>query len=46
MLSNSLKLSDTTKTDFFELKFFQIDQRILQSYCVVDLSSVSDPLTC
>ena len=28
MLTNSLKISDTTKTAFFELKFFQSDQTI------------------
>ena len=27
-LSNSLKNSDTTKTEFFELKIFQSDQKI------------------
>ena len=46
MLSNNLKISHTTKKEFFELKFFQIDERIWQSYCRVDLSSVSDTLTC
>ena len=28
MLTNSLKISETTKTQFFELIFFQSDQRI------------------
>ena len=28
MLKNSLKVSDTTKTEFFELIFFLIDQKI------------------
>ena len=45
MLTNSLKISDATKTEFFELKFFQSDQKISQSNCGGDLSSASDPLT-
>ena len=44
MLTNSLKISDTTKTEFFELIFFQSDQKIWQKYCRADLSSDSDPL--
>ena len=28
MLPNSLKISDTTKKELFELKFSQIDQKI------------------
>ena len=43
---NSLKISDTTKAELFELKFFQSDQNIWQSYCRVDFSSVSGILTC
>ena len=27
MLTNSLKISDTTKTDFFELNFFEWHQK-------------------
>ena len=46
MLTNSLKISDTTKTEFLELIFFHTDQKLRQSYCHADLSSVSDPLTC
>ena len=34
MLTNSLKNLDTTKRKFLELKFFQIDQKILQNYAV------------
>ena len=45
-LSNSLKTSDTTKIEFFELKFFQIDKKIWQNYCREDFSSVSEHLTC
>ena len=45
MLTNSLKISDATKTEFFELKFFQSDQKISQNNYGGDLSSVSDPLT-
>ena len=44
MLTNSLKISDTTKREFFELMFFQSDQKIWQKYCRADLSSDSDPL--
>ena len=46
MLTNSLKISDTTKTEFFELVFFQSDQKIWENYRQADLSCVSDPLTC
>ena len=46
MLRNSLKISGTTKTEFFELKFFQIDKKIWQNCCLEDFSSVSDHLTC
>ena len=45
MLTNSLKISQTTKNDIFELIFFQRDQKIWQKYCRADLCSVSDPLT-
>ena len=33
MLTNSLKISVTTKTEFIELKFFHSDQKICQNYC-------------
>ena len=46
MLTNSLKISDTTKTEFSELTFFENDQEISQKYSRVDLSSVSNRLTC
>ena len=46
MLTNSLKISDTTKTEFIELKFFQSDQKTRQNYCRADFNSVLDPLTC
>ena len=46
MLTNSLQISDTTKTKFFERKLFQSDQKLLQNYCRLDLDSVLDPLTC
>ena len=45
MLSNSFKISHTTKTKFFELKLFQTDQKIRQNCCRVDLESVLDPFT-
>ena len=37
--------SDTTKTEFSELIFFQSDQKISQKYCREELSSVLEPLT-
>ena len=46
VLTNSLKILDTTKKEFFELIFFLNDQKIWQSFCQADLSSVWDPLTC
>ena len=36
MLSKSLKISDTTKKEFLELKLFQSDQKIWQNYCLLD----------
>ena len=42
----SLKTSDTAKTEFSELEFFQIDKKIWQNYCREYFSSVSDHLTC
>ena len=33
MLSNSLIISDTSKTEYFELKFFHIEKKIWQNYC-------------
>ena len=46
MLTNSLKISDTTKREFFELIIFQSNEKIRQKYCRADLWSVSDTLTC
>ena len=46
MLINSLKISDTTKTEFLELIFFQSYQSISENYSRADLSRVSDLLTC
>ena len=46
MLRNSLKISDTTKKKIFKVNFFQIDQRIWQSYCCEDFSIVLETLTC
>ena len=46
VLKNSLKISDTTITELFELIFSLNAQKILVKYCREDLSSVSDPLTC
>ena len=45
MLTNSLKISDTTKTEFLELISFQSDQKVWQKYRHADLSSLSEPLT-
>ena len=46
MLTNNLKISDKTKTQFFDLISFQSDQIIWQKYFSADLNSVYDPLTC
>ena len=45
MLTNNLKISDTTKTECFGPISFQSDQKIWQKYWRADLSSVSDRLT-
>ena len=45
MLTNSLKISDTTKTEFFQWNFYQSDQKIWLKYWRADLSSVLEPLT-
>ena len=45
MLTNSLKISDTSKKEFFEVIFFLSDQKIWQIYCFADLSSLADHLT-
>ena len=46
LLTNSLKISVTTKTEFFKLIFFQGAQKMAQKDCRADLCSVLDPLTC
>ena len=46
MLTNSLKISDTTKAEFAEVIPFQSDEKLWQKYCRADLSSLSNPLTC
>ena len=46
MLTNSLKILDTTKKDIFELKFSHSDRNVRQNYCHADLRSDKDPLTC
>ena len=43
MLTNSLKISDTTKTELFKVILFVNHQRIREKYYRVDLSSVSGP---
>ena len=45
MLTNSLKISDTTKTEFLQLISCQSDKNIWQKYCRADLKSLSDHLT-
>ena len=46
MLTNSLQILHTTKTDILEVIHFQTDGKVVQKHCRVDLSSLSDPLTC
>ena len=46
MLTNSLKFSDATKTEYFELFSFQSDEDTGQKYFRADLNNLSDPLTC
>ena len=46
VLKNSLKISDTTKTELLQLIFFQTDQEIRQKYSRADLCSIPDPLAC
>ena len=46
MLTNSLKISDPTKREFFELIFFFSNQEMWPNYCRADIISVPDPLTC
>ena len=46
MLTNSLKISDPTKREFFELILFLSNQKIWPKYWRADRGSVSDTLTC
>ena len=46
MLTNSLKVSDTPKIEFFELFLFRNDKKLRQEYCHADLSKVLEPLIC
>ena len=46
MLTNSVKITDTTKTEFLELISFQSDQKIWEKYWREDSCGVSDGLTC
>ena len=46
MLKKCLKISDTTKTEFLELIFFQSDEKISEKYCRADLGIVSEHLKC
>ena len=40
MLSSSLEIWDTSKTEYFKLKFFQIYKKLSQNYCRKSFSSV------
>ena len=40
MLTNGLKILDSTQTDIFELKFAKSDGKSLSNYCLADFSSV------
>ena len=44
MLSNSLIISDTSKTEYFELKFFQIEKKKYGRTTPVKVSAVSRTL--
>ena len=46
MLTNSLKISSTTKKKFFDRISFQNVQKIWQKYWRADLRNLSEPLTC
>ena len=46
VLTNGLKIFDSTNTDIFELIFSQSDVKDRQNYCRADFSNVWDPLTC
>ena len=44
--TSTLKISYTTKTEFFELSFLESDHKIWQIYHPADRSSFSVPFTC
>ena len=44
--ANSLKISDISKTETFDLISLGIDPKIWQRYCCADLGCVTDTLTC
>ena len=46
LLTKSLKILDSTKTEFLEVIIFQSDLKIWQKYCHAYLRSVSDTWTC
>ena len=46
VLTNSRKVRDVTKRDFFRLKFFHVDQYICERCCRPDWNSVSARLPC
>ena len=46
VLTSSLKISDITKKDFFQVQFSQSNEQSWQNYYRADSSSVWDPLTC
>ena len=45
ILTNSMKISDTTRKELFELIFLHSYQKIWQKCCLEDLSSVLEPST-
>ena len=45
MLTNSLKISDQTKRDVFQLNLSDINGKLGSKCCCPDFSSVWDPLT-
>ena len=46
MLTNSLKISYSIKTELSKMMHFQIDQKIWEKYFPADLSNLLEPLTC
>ena len=46
MLTNNLKIIDTTKKEFSEIILFQSDQKLWEKHCCGDLASVPNTLTC